>query len=434
MDYLRKDCDNLLGKDRDLPLNKKQKTRKHFDDRDVCSFFLIDFCPHELFQNTKSDLGPCKKRHDNFYRAQFQTNPNREQYRLRYEEILEGFLERLISDVDTKIKRAIERIEAPLIENDNKSKYIFDQVAAIDKLIEEYALEAERLGEQGMIEQSEIVMKNIDQLRDQKNELLSLTGEHPLITKDKQLKICEICGALQSIQDDQKRLQVHYEGKLHTGYAKIREVLDQLKRKKIERRLYNENERERERAYRERVEEEKLLNLAEIENEINARDLGNYFDEQAFNRRLNELDKPIRGGKGRGRGRGGGDPNDNGRDGKHFGENGHREPKDNFEKLYAQYNRRFEAKDRHDRGDRNNNYGDHKRDFKHGGNDHRENRPRENNYHNSDVKHSYDHDKKRNESYNDKRKDYKESNYREKERERSRRRSKEKDKYDKYRK
>lgn len=26
----------------------------------VCKYFLVKFCPHDLFTNTKADLGPCK--------------------------------------------------------------------------------------------------------------------------------------------------------------------------------------------------------------------------------------------------------------------------------------------------------------------------------------------------------------------------------------
>jgi len=30
----------------------------------VCKKFLVKFCPHDLFVNTKSDLGKCTKLHD----------------------------------------------------------------------------------------------------------------------------------------------------------------------------------------------------------------------------------------------------------------------------------------------------------------------------------------------------------------------------------
>lgn len=45
------------------------------------------------------------------------------------------------------------------------------------------------------------------------------------------MKVCEVCGALQSASDKEDRLQMHLEGKLHQGYQKIREKLQQLKDK-----------------------------------------------------------------------------------------------------------------------------------------------------------------------------------------------------------
>lgn len=313
MDYIRKELDHLLGKDRDVPLKEKQRSRKHFDDRDVCSFFLIEFCPHELFPNTKNDLGECKKRHDNYLRDQFNKDKNSKQYRLRYEEILESFLERLIGDVDTRIKKGIERIEAPLFDIE-KSREINAKITYIDEKIQEYLIEAERYGEQGLIKQSEDVMKQIESLKEEKSQLVAM-AESSALSKEKQMKICEVCGALQSAQDNDKRLQTHYEGRIHTGYAKIREVLDALKRKKAERKERNEEERERERHYQEKMERENYMRLKEIERNHENKDLGNYFDQSAFEKQFNELKdgfkRPIGGGHGRPRDNNKDNPNNN---------------------------------------------------------------------------------------------------------------------------
>jgi RNA-binding protein Luc7-like 2 len=44
---------------------------------DVCKYFLISFCPHDLFPNTKQDLGSCLKRHDEKFKKQFESDGNR---------------------------------------------------------------------------------------------------------------------------------------------------------------------------------------------------------------------------------------------------------------------------------------------------------------------------------------------------------------------
>jgi hypothetical protein len=256
MDGFRSILDELMGKDRDLPRKDKLRLQKHFDSPEVCKFYLLDFCPHDLFPNTRSDLGPCKKRHDQYFKQQFNKDSNREGYQIKYEEMLMDFLEELIAEVDNKMKKSLERIEAPLPETE-KPKDIVDQIRTIDNKIQELIEAAEKFGEVGRIDDSEMVMRQIDRLKDQKNELNSFS-EHPLMMKEKQMKVCDVCGAMQSMQDNEKRLQTHVEGKLHTGYAKIREYLEMLRRRKLERKLRLEEEKEKERMQRELREKEKI--------------------------------------------------------------------------------------------------------------------------------------------------------------------------------
>ena len=56
--------DELMGRNRNTAPNDKNRVTHWSDDPEVCRFYLVDFCPHELFTNTKADLGPCGKVHD----------------------------------------------------------------------------------------------------------------------------------------------------------------------------------------------------------------------------------------------------------------------------------------------------------------------------------------------------------------------------------
>jgi len=66
MEKIRAQMDELMGKDRNVPLNERNKKKEHYDDPDVCKYMLVSVCPHDLFPNTKQDLGLCTKRHDEF--------------------------------------------------------------------------------------------------------------------------------------------------------------------------------------------------------------------------------------------------------------------------------------------------------------------------------------------------------------------------------
>ncbi|ETW28130.1 hypothetical protein PFFCH_04481 [Plasmodium falciparum FCH/4] len=54
MEEMRSLLDSLMGKDRNETDSKKKYS---FKDENVCKYYLIDFCPHDLFPNTKSDIG-----------------------------------------------------------------------------------------------------------------------------------------------------------------------------------------------------------------------------------------------------------------------------------------------------------------------------------------------------------------------------------------
>ena len=56
-------------------------------------------------------------------------------------------------------------------------------------------------------------------------------AENPTMVA-KQMKVCEVCGAMQATNDTEKRNQTHLEGKVHTGFLKLRAELAKLERRK----------------------------------------------------------------------------------------------------------------------------------------------------------------------------------------------------------
>ena len=129
MDHIRQELDQLMGKDRNKPLFIRLARRDHFDDQDVsisikimpyvnyfllvqiCKFNLLSFCPNDLFPNTKADIGPCEKRHDDFLKSQFFNNSDRESYEKKYQDELIVQLTKMVAQVDQKIKRSLVRAE-----------------------------------------------------------------------------------------------------------------------------------------------------------------------------------------------------------------------------------------------------------------------------------------------------------------------------------
>ena len=58
-DAMRAMLDELMGKERNVPLDQRKGTDIRFNDPEVCKYALAGLCPYGLFKNTKSDLGKC---------------------------------------------------------------------------------------------------------------------------------------------------------------------------------------------------------------------------------------------------------------------------------------------------------------------------------------------------------------------------------------
>jgi len=121
-----------------------------------------------------------------------------------------------------KSKKALEElISRFLIVKSQRKSLISNYVSRIESLnkkINFFLEQAEILGEEGKIDESENLLKEIEKMKLQRTEL-STMSENPFLQMEKQMRVCEICGAMQSMSDTEKRLTTHLEGKLHTGIS-----------------------------------------------------------------------------------------------------------------------------------------------------------------------------------------------------------------------
>ncbi|XP_015875789.2 uncharacterized protein LOC107412523 [Ziziphus jujuba] len=106
MDALRKQLDQLMGANRNGDV--REVNRKYYD-RDVCRLYLVGLCPHELFQLTKMDMGPCPKVHSLQLRKEYEEAKAKGTD--NYDRDLEDVIDRLIVECDRKIARALKRLE-----------------------------------------------------------------------------------------------------------------------------------------------------------------------------------------------------------------------------------------------------------------------------------------------------------------------------------
>ena len=187
-------------------------------------------CPHGFFPNTKYDLKSCSKRHDDIFKMQFENDKH--ERKLFYEkDFLDETLalfERHVEQVDMKVKKIKNKQDNKLYRGEISVEYQ-EKIDLIDLEIKRLVKLCETLGDEGEIDEVEKKMEEIEKLREDKDAILSI-AENPMLAQ-KQMKLCEICGAMQSINDMERRTLTHLDGKMHVGFAKMRKEIERMKKR-----------------------------------------------------------------------------------------------------------------------------------------------------------------------------------------------------------
>ncbi|XP_067931603.1 luc7-like protein 3 [Watersipora subatra] len=226
--------DELMGRNRNANPDDKAGNIKWADD-EVCKRFLCGYCPSELFTNTKADLGPCNLIHDESLRKEYQASDKFE--KMGYEEAWIEGLEEIVNDVDKKIKRGHQRL-AMTQEGDTPANPVSgprnDQIVTLTTKINDLVENAEKLGNEGKVEEAQGVMKLCEQLRKERHhqENLSNDRQNHIAQQAKQMEVCPVCGAFLIVGDAESRQREHLMGKQHMGYAQMRATVEEFKERK----------------------------------------------------------------------------------------------------------------------------------------------------------------------------------------------------------
>ncbi|KAK1303584.1 hypothetical protein QJS10_CPB11g00365 [Acorus calamus] len=256
MDAQRALLDELMGAARNLTEEEKKGYREiRWDDKEVCGPFMIRFCPHDLFVNTRSDLGPCPKIHDLKLKESFEKSPRHDAYVPGSKQNLYNSVRSWwVMDLDRKVKRGRERLAQevevtppPPIPTE-KSEQLLVLEEKIKKLLEQ----VETLGEAGKVDEAEALMRKVDMLNGEKTALTQQSSNDKvmMLTQEKKMALCEICGSFLVANDAAERTQSHVTGKQHIGYGMVRDFIGEYKAAK-------ESAREQERLAREKEVEER---------------------------------------------------------------------------------------------------------------------------------------------------------------------------------
>lgn len=243
-----------MGAARNLTDEEKKGYREiKWDDKEVCAFYMVRFCPHDLFVNTRSDLGPCPRIHDPKLKESFENSPRHDSYVPRFEAELTQFCEKLVADLDRKVRRGRERLEQEVepVPPPPISAEKAEQLSVLEQKIKNLLEQVESLGEVGKVDEAEALMRKVESLNAEKTLLTQQPqSAATMLAQEKKMALCEVCGSFLVANDALERTQSHITGKQHIGYGLIRDFLAEHKAAK-------EKAREEEKLAREKEAEER---------------------------------------------------------------------------------------------------------------------------------------------------------------------------------
>ncbi|KAF6803284.1 U1 snRNP splicing complex subunit [Colletotrichum sojae] len=198
------------------------------NDPKVCRSFLVGTCPHDLFTNTKQDLGSCPKQHSEALKAEYEALSEKEKQKFGFEYDYMRDLQKYIDDCNRRIDSAQRRLEKTPDEI-RQTNALLKSISEFSSSIHNGTLEVEILGEMGEVSRAIDEFYRVRQAQqtklDREKELKALSDTSGPSGHQK-LQVCDVCGAYLSRLDNDRRLADHFYGKMHLGYAQMRKTYD----------------------------------------------------------------------------------------------------------------------------------------------------------------------------------------------------------------
>uniref|UniRef100_UPI00398E75C1 putative RNA-binding protein Luc7-like 2 isoform X2 n=1 Tax=Pristiophorus japonicus TaxID=55135 RepID=UPI00398E75C1 len=242
------------------------RQRIRFTDDRVCKSHLLSCCPHDILSGTRMDLGECTKVHDLALRADYEIASKLKDHFFEMDAM--DHLQSFITDCDRRTEIAKKRLAETQEEISAEVAAKAERVHELNEEIGKLLANAEQLGAEGNVEESQKVMEEVEKARAKKREAEGDTIASPSSSafwevyrnsmpassfQQQKLRVCEVCSAYLGLHDNDRRLADHFGGKLHLGFIEIREKLEELQKlvaekqeKRTQERLKRREEREKE--------------------------------------------------------------------------------------------------------------------------------------------------------------------------------------------
>ncbi|KAL2832699.1 hypothetical protein BJY01DRAFT_225813 [Aspergillus pseudoustus] len=227
----RKLLEQLMGADQLVGLGAPSRNAQlSITDSKVCRSYLVGTCPHDLFTNTKQDLGPCPKVHSEGLKTEYESASASDKAKWGFDYDYMRDMQKYIDDCDRRIESAQRRLEKTPDEI-RQTNNLLKQISDLAKTINTGLLEVSVLGETGSVAQALNELHKVRTAKHQKEtcerELKNLQDTSGPSGHQK-LQVCDVCGAYLSRLDNDRRLADHFFGKMHMGYSDMRKGYKKL--------------------------------------------------------------------------------------------------------------------------------------------------------------------------------------------------------------
>lgn len=226
----RRLLEQLMGEQLLAGPNSTKASTLTLTDPKVCRSYLCGSCPHDLFTNTKQDLGACPKAHQPNLKEEWLAASDEKKREWGFEFDYKRDVEKYVHECDRRIDQAQRRLEKTQ-EEVRQTTALLKAINDLARTIEAGLLEVEVMCEAGAVN---LAVQEFHKLRlakgtkeERERELKNMT-ETSGPSGHQKLQVCDVCGAYLSRLDNDRRLADHFFGKMHLGYAQMRKENERL--------------------------------------------------------------------------------------------------------------------------------------------------------------------------------------------------------------
>ncbi|KAL6714413.1 splicing factor [Lecanora helva] len=212
-------------------------------DPKVCRSYLVGTCPHDLFTNTKQDIGPCPKVHSEPLKGEYEAAADKSKYGFEYDYMRD--MQKYIDECNRRIDAAQRRLEKTPDEI-RQTNNLLKQISDLTHSINTGLLEVTILGESSSVAlavQEHHKIRTAKAAKEEKERELKSLSDTSGPSGHQKLQVCDVCGAYLSRLDNDRRLADHFYGKMHLGYAQMRKTWEGLQKDLKGRALPKEDDR-----------------------------------------------------------------------------------------------------------------------------------------------------------------------------------------------